>query len=234
MKHGIDVSYSNGVIDWAKVKASGLVDFAIIRASYGWDNPRQIDKQLNNNIAGCEAVGIHYGFYHYSYAENATDAVKEADFFLNAIANSHPTYPLVLDIEEARIVNKLSANTLVGISTAFLNRIEEKGHYATWYTMASLANGKLKADTMNKYDLWVAHWNVAKPNVTRNYGMWQYATSGSIPGISGNVDLDVAYKDYPSLITKTKTQEKTEETIDWQVKYNELAEQIKDWCSKLL
>ena len=233
MKHGIDVSYSNGAIDWAKVKACGLVDFAIIRASYGWDNPRQVDKQLSNNIAGCEAVGIPYGFYHYSYAETPADAVKEADFFLNAIANAHPTYPLVLDIEEPRIVNKLSANTLVGISTAFLNRIEEKGHYASWYTMASLVNGKLNANSMSKYDLWVAHWNAVKPNVNREYGMWQYATNGNIPGISGRVDLDVAYKDYPTIIRRSKTEVNTETAIDWETKYKELAQQIKDWCATL-
>ncbi len=73
---GIDVSYAQGNIDWAKVKASG-VSFAMIRACYGWDDDSQIDRYFRANVQGCEAVGLPYGLYHYSYAQTPEDAEKE-------------------------------------------------------------------------------------------------------------------------------------------------------------
>ena len=80
---GIDVSYAQGNIDWAKVKASG-VSFAMIRACYGWDDDSQIDRYFRVNVQGCEAVGMPYGLYHYSYAQTPEDAEKEARFFASS------------------------------------------------------------------------------------------------------------------------------------------------------
>ena len=94
---GIDVSYAQGNIDWAKVKASG-VSFAMIRACYGWDDDSQIDRYFRANVQGCEAVGMPYGLYHYSYAQTPGDAEKEAKFFLRVIDGCRPEYPVVFDL----------------------------------------------------------------------------------------------------------------------------------------
>lgn len=60
MTKGIDVSWAQARIDWKKVKASGDVDFAIIRACCGWDNDKQIDSQFRNNVNGCLANSIPF------------------------------------------------------------------------------------------------------------------------------------------------------------------------------
>ncbi len=97
---GIDVSYAQGNIDWAKVKASGVA-FAMIRACYGWDDDSQIDRYFRANVQGCEAVGLPYGLYHYSYAQTPEDAQKEAKFFLRVIDGCRPEYPVAFDLRTA-------------------------------------------------------------------------------------------------------------------------------------
>jgi len=97
----IDVSEHQGQIDWNRVKNAGIAG-AMIRSGYGVKNPNQIDKQFHNNLAGCKAVSMSYGFYHYSYAMNPAEAEREADFCLEIIAGSSPQYPVAFDMEESR------------------------------------------------------------------------------------------------------------------------------------
>ena len=54
---GIDVSYHQGVIDWKKVKESGI-GYAIIRAGYGRTD---VDKQFHKNVKGCIENDIPFG-----------------------------------------------------------------------------------------------------------------------------------------------------------------------------
>jgi GH25 family lysozyme M1 (1,4-beta-N-acetylmuramidase) len=55
-------------------------------------------------------------------------------------------------------------------------------------------------DKLAAFDLWIADYRGTRP--TRAHGMWQYTSSGTVPGISGGVDLSYAYKDYPAIIAK--------------------------------
>ena len=99
MIKGVDVSEHQGTIDWGKAK--GQIDFAVIRSSYGWENyPSQVDEQLNNNVQGCVANGIPFGFYHYSYAANVAEAEKEAEYCISAIKGTNPVYPVFFDVED--------------------------------------------------------------------------------------------------------------------------------------
>lgn len=199
IKKGIDVSHHQGTIDWNKVKPN--IDFAMIRACYGWDNDKQIDKQFKINAQACENLSIPYGLFHYSYAMNESDALKEANFFLKVIEGFHPSYPIAFDFEEKDQL-RLPVENQIKIIETFLNRIQEAGYYGVLYMSASpmqyLYNHK--PDRINKYDCWVAHVGVPKPTFSGNYGMWQYSWVGNIDGINGNVDLDYSYKDYESLI----------------------------------
>ena len=88
---GIDVSYAQGVIDWEKVKASGLVDFAILRAGYGKETS-QIDDQFNRNYTACKQLGIPVGVYWYSYATTAAEAEQEAKVCLLTIRGKQFEY----------------------------------------------------------------------------------------------------------------------------------------------
>lgn len=199
MFKGIDVSVHNGTIDWAKVKKSG-VEFAIIRSGYGWDRPNQVDKYLKTNVEGCEANDIPYGFYHYSYATTPDEARQEADWFISVIEKYQPTYPLVFDWEESSIVNSTNSSTATAIADAFLSRLEEKGYYGMLYGSSSKINQLFNNNTMKKYDIWVAHWGVNEPSVKLPYGIWQYSSTGKVDGIDTVVDMNYAYKDYPSII----------------------------------
>lgn len=211
---GIDVSKHNGVINWSKVKAAG-VRFAMIRSSYGWST-NQVDKQFKANVQGCESVGMPYGFYHYSYATNASEAVKEAKLFLSTIKGCSPEYPVVFDIEEACVVggtdakgvkhNGLSTAQQMDVIDAFMKELEKAGYYAMLYSSASVLTRLYRAHParMKKYDIWVAHINARKPSYAGGYGMWQYSWKGAVNGIAGDVDMNYAYKDYPAIIKKAK------------------------------
>lgn len=200
MFKGIDVSKWNGNINWEKVKNAGI-DFAIIREGYGKKDPKQIDKQFKNNINGAKSVGIYTGVYHYSYADSVDDAINEAQFCLENVQGLKLEYPIVIDIEDKEQL-KLNNRQRTDIVKAFCGEIEKHGYYAMFYCNANwLRNYLFKDELLPKYDLWLAQWDVDVPYVS--CGIWQKSDKGCIDGISGNVDLNVAYKNY-SEIMKSK------------------------------
>ena len=207
---GIDVSYAQGVIDWKKVKASGQVDFAILRAGYGKETS-QIDDQFSRNYTACKQLGIPVGVYWYSYATTAAEAEQEAKVCLQTIRGKQFEYPVAFDIEEARCLPQADA-----LSTAFCTALENAGYYTAIYTFKSALESNFSAAVKNRYDIFLSHVGVQQTSYTGAYGLWQYSWTGRIPGISGDVDLDYAYKDYPTMIQNaglngfTKTTQPTE------------------------
>ena len=207
---GIDVSYAQGVIDWEKVKASGLVDFAILRAGYGKETS-QIDDQFSRNYTACKQLGIPVGAYWYSYATTAAEAEQEANVCLQTIQGKQFEYPVAFDIEEARSLPQADA-----LSTTFCTALENAGYYTAIYTFKSALESNFSAAVKNRYDIFLSHIGVQQTDYAGDYGLWQYSWTGCIPGISGDVDLDYAYKDYPTMIQKaglngfTKTTQPTE------------------------
>ena len=200
---GIDVSRHNGTIDWAKVKASGKVDFAIIRSGYGWtdgDVAEQRDKRFWENVKGCESNGIPYGIYHYSYCVKPENAKKEAEYFLRIIKGAKPTYPVWFDIEDPS-QTKLSKETTTRIAADFCETVEKAGYYVGIYSYKNFLENNLDMNKLSKYAVWLAQIANA-PTYGGSYGMWQYSWKGSVPGITGEVDLNVAYLDYPAAIRK--------------------------------
>lgn len=193
---GIDVSKHQGNIDWDKVKASGAVDFAIIRAGYGKET-NQVDSQFERNYSECQRVGIPVGAYWYSYATTAEEAEQEADVFLQAIKGKQFAYPLAYDIEESKSL--ANANTLCA---AFCSAIEKVGYYAAIYTYKSALENNLDDSVKSRYDVFLSHIGVSQTTYQGDYGLWQYSWTGKIDGITTNVDLDYAYKDYPAIIKK--------------------------------
>lgn len=194
---GIDVSKWNGNINWEKVRNSGI-NFAIIREGYGKKDPNQVDKKFKDNINGAKSVGIGAGVYHYSYADSVEDAVNEAQFCLENIKGLKLEYPIVFDIEDKEQL-KLNNRQRTDIVKAFCGEIEKNGYYAMFYCNLNWLNNYLyKDELLSKYDLWLAQWSVNVPSVS--CGIWQKSDNGCIDGINGNVDLDMAYKNYPEII----------------------------------
>lgn len=196
---GIDVSEWQGSVNWNSVKSAG-VKFAMIRAGYG-RYTNQKDLMFDTNMKGTAGAGLSRGIYWYSYATTADDALREAEACYQIIKNYKFEYPIYYDIEESS-QQGLSTATVSAIADTFCSYLQSKGYYVGIYSYASFINTKFYDNILKKYDVWVAHFDVNSPAVSASYGMWQYTDHGSVNGISGNVDFDYAYKDYPYIIAK--------------------------------
>ena len=193
-RNGIDVSKWQGEIDWSKVKASGVA-FAMIRASFGQSD---LDPVFERNVTEAKRVGIPCGAYHYCYAKTVDEARREAAFFLASVRGKRLSYPLALDLEDPSL-QPLGKEKLTAIADAFLKELEAAGYYAVLYANLYWLTNLLERETLKRYDVWLAQWS-DKPTFTGDFGLWQYSARGKVDGISGDVDLDVAYRDYPAII----------------------------------
>ena len=193
LSNGIDLSRHNGSIDWAKVKA----DFVILRAGYG-KVAKQKDDRFEEYYAGAKAHGIHVGAYWYSYAMDEDEARQEADVFLATIKGKQFEYPVFYDVEESKQF-ELGKEKLSAIIRAFLERVEAAGYFVGLYGSASSLVTHTENDIKEKYTIWLAHWTESA-NYSGAYGIWQHSCKGKVDGISGDVDLDKCYVDYPERI----------------------------------
>lgn len=196
MTSGIDVSQWQGVIDWAKVKAAG-VQFALIRAGYGdtLSYPSQIDTQYERNYAELKAKGVPVGVYFYSYALNAEQAKREAQSCLALLKGKKFEYPIYYDVEEYSIFKSGKTGE---ICKAFISELEVAGYWVGVYTFRS-AMGYFPSYIKDKKAMAIAEYG-DKLNYNGQYGIWQNSSSWTVAGISGRVDHDYCYVDYPKLI----------------------------------
>lgn len=197
---GIDVSYAQGAIDWARVRMSG-VNFAMIRASRGHISeakPMAKDVMFDYNITEATKVGIDVGVYHYLYAESVAEAKKEAKFFLETIKPYNITYPVVLDVEEQSQAD-LGKEEITRICKAFLDEVKAAGYYPMIYANKSWLTNHLDMSKLSEYEVWLAQWNTV-PTYLGAFGMWQYSAKGVVTGIDTYVDLNLSYKDYAKII----------------------------------
>lgn len=196
--HGIDVSKHNGTINWAMVKTSGKANFAVLRAGYG-RLVSQKDTQFEANYKGAKSVGVPIGAYWYSYALSEDEARAEADACLAVLKGKQFEYPIYYDIEEEKTLTMGKAR-VSAIARAFCDKMEKAGYFVGIYMSASPLTNLITDELRNRYAVWVAHVGVQKPSYSGSYGMWQYSWKGNVSGISGDVDLDECYCDYPASI----------------------------------
>ena len=209
---GIDVSNHQGNIDWNKVKNAGI-SFVMIRAGYGIGD---VDARFKQNIEGASKAGLNVGIYWFSYAHTPDRAAAEADFMLKTIDpyKSKINMPVCFDWEydSDNYVKKTYGitpdKTLVSnMAKAFLIKVEQAGYYASNYTNIDYLKRFYTDEINNRFDIWVAQW-ASNCTWTGNYGIWQYGgetnniESNKIDGISGTVDKDYVYKDYPAWYAK--------------------------------
>lgn len=193
---GIDVSVHNGNIDWNKVKSAGI-EFAILRAGFG-RLEKQKDEKFEQNYAGAKAAGIPVGAYWYSYAMTPEEAELEANVFLKVIKGKQFEMPVYFDLEEKKQFD-LGKEKVSAIMRAFLEKVEKSGYFTGLYGSASSLTTHTADDIKSHYTIWLAHW-VNQTNYSGAYAVWQYFEKGHVDGINGNVDLDICYKDFPTII----------------------------------
>ena len=190
-QYGIDVSYHQGVIDWAKVKASGVVQFAYVR---GGSFKSGVDQYFYQNMNGAVANNIPVGIYVYSYASTPAQAAEEGLFAISCARDYPVSLPLVFDIEGNTIKNA-SAETVQAMINSFKTTVEAAGYKAMVYSNKNSMVSKIGNVSCDK---WVAQY--ADACQYTGHAMWQYTCTATIPGITGNVDCDVLYKSYASEI----------------------------------
>ncbi len=194
---GVDVSYHNGNIDWASVKASG-VKFAMIRVGYrGYDQGTiSEDPYFRQNIEGAIAQGIDVGVYFFSQAINEEEAAEEAKFVIEMIHDYNITMPVVYDMEyysgaDAR-ANEISRTQRTDNAVIFLENVKNAGYTPMIYASTGTYHTLFNADYLTEYELWIAEYN-ASCSYAYDYAIWQYSSTGYINGISTNVDLNMQY-----------------------------------------
>lgn len=188
---GIDVSKHQGYIDWQQVKNAGI-DFAIIRCGYGGNTASQDDVRWEYNVSSCESLGIPYGVYLYSHADNTSEIDGEVQHVLRLLKGHKPTLPVYIDIEENRQF-ALGGAVLSGFAERFCSQIKKAGYKSGLYTSTSHWNAYFGAFAeLPSYYHWVAQYNTSCTYSGR-YETWQYSNTGRVSGISGNVDRDIWY-----------------------------------------
>ena len=201
---GIDVSSYQGKPDWIKVKNSGI-KFAILRIH----QKNGVDSSFEHNYSECTKNNIPIGGYKFSYAKTVAEAEKEAKDTLAVLNGRKLTLPIFYDLEWNE-QKALGSKAIENIAIAFLNKIAAAGYKVGIYSNVDWYNNIL-SDKLKKYDLWIARYPASdngniEERLRVNYGVgWQFSSKGNVPGISGNVDMNVFYKDYSSTNTDTNS-----------------------------
>lgn len=200
---GIDVSSWQHKPDWPKIKKSGI-EFAILRCH----QKTGIDSSFNYNYKNAKNNGIKVGAYKLSYAENATMAENEADGVLEVLKNKDIDLPVFFDLEDDGGQSGFSKDTIEKLAITFLEKISNAGYNVGIYCNLDWYNNKISDFLKNNYNFWIARPpkiddgeldKSLKPSV-KNLIAWQYSFAGKVPGISGDVDMDVFYEKEPVLV----------------------------------
>lgn len=196
MLKGIDVSSHQGNIDWVKVKPQ--IDFAIIRLGYGDNVERQDDSYFIKNVNGCINNNIPFGVYIYSYALNlgGSESIQsEVDHTKKMLSKiSKKPFCVYIDMEDDSTI-KLGKTMLTNFALEFCKQIKNAGYKAGVYANENWFRNYLQVSTIASfgYSIWCAKYSTNKPNITSNYDIWQYSSTGRVDGINGNVDMNYMY-----------------------------------------
>ena len=205
----MDAARYQGKIDWDAVKASGKVDCVLLKTvstnrklSKRADG-LYIDPTFETNYRNARAAGLDVGVYYYTYATNKDMVNAELSLLRQAVYGKELTLPVAVDVEDNRLVS-LDKQDLTDLTAYALHEVEQMGFYAQLYTYTSFAKAHLFVGgaALHPYDVWLADYTGKTPKVDFKYSAHQHTSKGSVPGISGNVDLNVTTLNYPKIIRK--------------------------------
>jgi GH25 family lysozyme M1 (1,4-beta-N-acetylmuramidase) len=204
----IDVSRYQGEIDWAQVAGAGYKGAMLKTVSTNKKFSKRadglyIDPAFEANYRNARAAGLDVGVYYYTYATSEAMADAELALVRQAVYGKELSMPLAVDVEENKL-KPMSTLDLTNLTAYALEQVEKMGFYAQLYTYTSYANVHLDmARLAGRWDVWLADYTGKTPKVDFKYNAHQHTSKGSVPGISGNVDLNVTTLNYPKII-KTK------------------------------
>lgn len=183
---GIDVASYQGLPNWTSVKNSGRT-FAFTKATEGttYTNP-----DFATNWARMKSAGLIRGAYHYGHP--GTDPVAQANYFCNVVAPTHGDLQMTLDIETT---DGKSPSQVRSWIVAFINQIQARtGRPGIIYTGFYFWRDSAGNGSNLNCPLWLAAYvsdpTPYVPAAWSTWSFWQYTDAGSVPGVSGGVDLD--------------------------------------------
>lgn len=216
---GIDVSEFQGNIDWNKVKADGI-EFAILKLGNIYDyDANYKDSKFDTNYKNARANGIKIGAYIYNYCNTIDTLKKGLEWAIKKLEGKELDLPFYLDMEDKDIQGE-TKETLTNQCNEFAKYVESKGYQAGVYANVNWLKNELNPNDFDKkISVWVAQY-YKECQYTGKYDIWQYASDGSVSGISGNCDMNYLYNE--DIIKESETDTSDKKTID------ELAEEVID------
>lgn len=186
---GIDISHYQGDIDWGKLQYASIngspVRFVMIKATQGCTN---VDKHFFLNFRSARDYGFMRGAYH--FWSNLSTPEQQARFYISNVALLEGDLPPILDVEtfpEGTSVKKFQEDVL-----SWLNIVEKQyGVSPILYTNLKFRQLYLSDKRFNRYPYWIAHYYVQKLSYKGPWKFWQHTDAGRLPGIRGDVDLNV-------------------------------------------
>ena len=203
----IDVSRYQGLIDWAQVAAAGYKGAMLKTVSTNRNLSKRadglyIDPTFETNYRNARAAGLDVGVYYYTYATSEAMADAELALLRQAVYGKELTMPLAVDVEENSI-KQLSTLDLTNLTAYALEQVEKMGFYAQLYTYTHYSNMELDMGRLaNRWDVWLSDTTGHTPAVGYHYSAHQHTSKGAVPGITGDVDLNVTTVNYPRIIEK--------------------------------
>lgn len=203
----IDVSRYQGLIDWAQVAAAGYKGAMLKTVSTNHKLSKRsdglyIDPTFETNYRNARAAGLDVGVYYYTYATSEAMADAELSLLRQAVYGKEFSLPVCVDVEENKL-KQLSTLDLSNLVAYALEQVEKMGFYAQLYTYTHYSNMELDMGRLaNRWDVWLSDTTGHTPAVGYHYNAHQHTSKGSVPGISGNVDLNVTTLNYPRIIRK--------------------------------
>jgi len=192
---GLDVSEYQGKIRWSYVdtlEKKYPLHFVFIRATVGKDRK---DIQFNRNWLGAKENNMIRGAYHY-YRPNE-NSLEQSALFIKTVQLQKGDLPPVLDIEKLP-KNQSIENLKLGLKR-WLNAVES--HYGVKpiiYTGERYYDDFLKEE-FSDYLFWIANYNFYREEIAEDWLFWQFTEKASVPGIKGNVDVNIYNGDLQQL-----------------------------------
>lgn len=202
----IDVSRYQGAIDWAQVAAAGYKGAMLKTVSTNHKLSKRadglyIDPTFEDNYRNAKAAGLDVGVYYYTYATNEAMADAELALVREAVRGKELTMPVAVDVEDNEL-KPMSTLDLTNLTAYALEQVEKMGFYAQLYTYTGYSYELDMGRLANRWDVWLADYTGKTPAVGYHYNAHQHTSKGSVPGITGNVDLNVTELNYPRIIRK--------------------------------
>lgn len=205
----LDVSRYQGKITldgWRKVKAAGYKGAMLKTVSTNRKLSKRadglyIDPTFETNYRNARAAGLDVGVYYYTYATSEAMADAELALVRQAVYDKELTMPLAVDVEENKL-KPMSTLDLTNLTAYALEQVEKMGFYAQLYTYTGYSYELDMGRLANRWDVWLADYTGETPAVGYHYNAHQHTSKGSVPGITGNVDLNVTTLNYPRIIRK--------------------------------